>query len=42
LDHFQIPETQPVIILRNGAHGSLEDALASGDELLVLPPLDGG
>jgi molybdopterin converting factor small subunit len=42
LDRFGVPDAQPMIILRNNSHAVLEDKLASGDALVILPPLDGG
>jgi sulfur carrier protein ThiS len=42
LDRLGVPNAQPMIILRNSSHAVLEDQLASGDALVILPPLDGG
>ena len=42
LKHLGIPDTQPMIILRNSSHAALDDELAGGDALVILPPLDGG
>ena len=42
LNHLGVPDIQPMIILRNSSHAALDDELAGGDALVILPPLDGG
>ncbi len=37
-----VAETQPVIAMRNGCYARPDEPLASGDALVILPPLDGG
>lgn len=39
---YGIPEEVPRIVLVNGRHATLEQALAEGDTLSLFPPVAGG
>ncbi len=42
VDSLQLPEQILGIVLINGAHAEFEDILHEGDNLTILPVLDGG
>jgi sulfur-carrier protein len=42
LDKLRIPEELPKIILINGIHGKVDQALKEGDVISIFPPVAGG
>jgi molybdopterin converting factor small subunit len=42
LDKLGIPEELPKIILINGIHGKVDQALKEGDVVSIFPPVAGG
>jgi sulfur carrier protein ThiS len=42
LHHFHIPGSEPLIIVKNGRGAKAGDYLNDGDELIILPLMEGG
>lgn len=42
LEYFHIPETEPVLVVKNGRTAGHGDVLNPSDELIILPLLEGG
>ena len=42
LRQLSLPEAMAGVIILNGASGDFSDALADGDRVILIPPLQGG
>ncbi|MEW5897610.1 MAG: MoaD/ThiS family protein [Bacillota bacterium] len=40
--YFGVPETEPMVIIKNGKVVNLDDPLRPEDALIIFPPLEGG